>query len=82
MPSQEGRRADLCRRIEAIESQLSELREELKKLDNPTNHACMPVTTSLAAETKWPLDADEYRRYGRQMIIPEIGLEGDTCSCL
>lgn len=24
----------------------------------------------------WPLDADEYRRYGRQMIMPEIGLEG------
>ena len=25
---------------------------------------------------RWPLDAEEYRRYGRQMIMPEIGLEG------
>lgn len=25
---------------------------------------------------KWALDLDEYRRYGRQMIMPEIGLEG------
>ena len=24
----------------------------------------------------WPLKAEEYRRYGRQMILPEIGLEG------
>ena len=27
-------------------------------------------------DSRWPLDADEYRRYGRQMIMPEIGLEG------
>ncbi len=25
---------------------------------------------------RWPLEEDEYRRYGRQMIMPEIGLEG------
>ena len=24
----------------------------------------------------WPLHAEEYTRYGRQMIMPEIGLEG------
>lgn len=29
-----------------------------------------------ANDWRWPLDADEYRRYGRQMIMPEIGLEG------
>lgn len=28
------------------------------------------------SDSRWPLDADEYRRYGRQMIMPEIGLEG------
>lgn len=27
-------------------------------------------------DSRWPLEADEYRRYGRQMIMPEIGLEG------
>lgn len=27
-------------------------------------------------DPRWPLGADEYRRYGRQMIMPEIGLEG------
>ena len=25
---------------------------------------------------KWPLDHTEYKRYGRQLIMPEIGLQG------
>ena len=25
---------------------------------------------------KWPLEKDEYKRYGRQLIMPEIGLQG------
>lgn len=25
---------------------------------------------------RWPLDTNEYKRYGRQLIIPEIGLKG------
>jgi adenylyltransferase/sulfurtransferase len=28
------------------------------------------------AERKWPLDRSEYKRYGRQLIMPEIGLQG------
>lgn len=26
--------------------------------------------------SRWPLAADEYKRYGRQLIMPEIGLHG------
>ena len=26
--------------------------------------------------TRWPLEQNEYRRYGRQLIMPEIGLQG------
>ena len=30
-----------------------------------------------AEETqRWPLEKDEYKRYGRQLIMPEIGLQG------
>jgi adenylyltransferase/sulfurtransferase len=29
---------------------------------------------------RWPLDRSEYKRYGRQLIMPEIGLQG-TLSC-
>ena len=25
---------------------------------------------------RWPLQSEEYTRYGRQLIMPEIGLEG------
>lgn len=25
---------------------------------------------------RWPLEKGEYRRYGRQMIVPEVGLQG------
>ncbi|KAF2006677.1 hypothetical protein P154DRAFT_222564 [Amniculicola lignicola CBS 123094] len=30
----------------------------------------------LRAATKWPLEKNEYKRYGRQLIMPEIGLQG------
>jgi adenylyltransferase/sulfurtransferase len=30
-----------------------------------------PVT-----QGKWPLSAEEYKRYGRQMIVPSIGIQG------
>jgi adenylyltransferase/sulfurtransferase len=26
--------------------------------------------------SRWPLEKNEYRRYGRQLIMPEIGLQG------
>lgn len=28
------------------------------------------------APKRWPLEDDEYRRYGRQLIMPEVGLHG------
>lgn len=27
-------------------------------------------------DKKWPLSAEEYKRYGRQMIVPNVGLQG------
>ncbi|KAI8933726.1 hypothetical protein NX059_009442 [Plenodomus lindquistii] len=27
-------------------------------------------------QSRWPLEANEYKRYGRQLIMPEIGLQG------
>ncbi|KAF2627521.1 hypothetical protein BU25DRAFT_392640 [Macroventuria anomochaeta] len=31
---------------------------------------------STAEERRWPLEPHEYKRYGRQLIMPEIGLQG------
>ncbi|KAF2030530.1 hypothetical protein EK21DRAFT_100399 [Setomelanomma holmii] len=39
-------------------------------------HAAEELQSRDAAEGKWPLQKNEYRRYGRQLIMPEIGLQG------
>lgn len=31
----------------------------------------------IAATGRWPLEPHEYKRYGRQLIMPEIGLQGE-----
>jgi adenylyltransferase/sulfurtransferase len=31
---------------------------------------------NIVEEKMWPLEKNEYRRYGRQLIMPEIGLQG------
>ncbi|KJX99417.1 molybdenum cofactor biosynthetic protein [Zymoseptoria brevis] len=38
---------------------------------SPPNHQIPQPKPS-----RWPLSAEEYKRYGRQMIMPEIGLHG------
>jgi hypothetical protein len=35
-----------------------------------------PPALRSVPEHRWPLYGDEYTRYGRQMIMPEIGLQG------
>jgi adenylyltransferase/sulfurtransferase len=33
--------------------------------------------------SRWPLEMNEYKRYGRQLIMPEIGLQGELdCLCV
>lgn len=49
----------------SAESELQELRLSEKR----------PVTR------KWPLASEEYKRYGRQMIVPDIGIQGISVRC-
>ena len=35
-----------------------------------------PTAHTGTNRTRWPLSPDEYKRYGRQLIMPEIGLHG------
>ena len=44
------------------------------KSDLTTKSSDLPVPSRFS--TKWPLTQAEYRRYGRQLIIPELGLSG------
>ncbi|KAK6435097.1 hypothetical protein LTR95_008722 [Oleoguttula sp. CCFEE 5521] len=34
------------------------------------------MTSNEASQSRWPLANEEYTRYGRQMILPEVGLPG------
>ena len=46
----------------------------------PESPLPLDPTDSIDARTsrrnRWPLEDDEYKRYGRQLIMPEVGLDG------
>lgn len=39
-------------------------------------HAAQEVIRKAPNKNRWPLEKLEYRRYGRQLIMPEVGLQG------
>ncbi|KAK4573999.1 hypothetical protein LTR86_001760 [Recurvomyces mirabilis] len=42
----------------------------------PTPPPTLDAREAVAKQRRWPLRDEEYKRYGRQMIMPEIGLHG------
>ena len=70
--------ASLRAQVVATESQLAQLKRELASAE----HVAASAKKSRADEqndrekSRWPLLDDEYKRYGRQMIVEEIGLRG------
>lgn len=70
-------------RINLLETQLLELKTQLaevSKSDSPRQPSTgstqgSPASSAGSART-WPLEIEEYTRYGRQMIMPEVGLQG------
>lgn len=79
--------ASLRTQIAATEAQLASLKRDLAdaekaaaaKSDNPDfaeNQNEGPKNRT----SPWPLLQEEYRRYGRQMIVSQIGLEGELGS--
>jgi adenylyltransferase/sulfurtransferase len=61
--------AHLEKKIASLESELAGLRALLatsKEMLPPPPHS----------ERKWPLEEHDYQRYGRQMIVPNFGLQG------
>ncbi|MCJ1247001.1 Molybdenum cofactor synthesis protein 3 [Trapelia coarctata] len=85
-------------RIGLLEAQLHELKQELSEADRdaerlayglgavsripPTEQVLGVKASTTGKARKWPLDAEEYVRYGRQMIMPEIGLQGSSYAAL
>lgn len=66
--------AVLRAQIDATESQLSALKQELEAAEKLRKRT-VPVSCEPSTR-EWPLSAEEYRRYGRQMIVSQIGLPG------
>lgn len=72
MAALEDENAELKRRVQRLEAELSEARSRLDGIQ-PSH---LPTSASPPAAPPPRLVPEEYRRYGRQMIMPEIGLEG------
>jgi hypothetical protein len=47
--------------------------ETLAALSPEAQQAAAPAKST---HGRWPLESEEYKRYGRQMILPEVGLHG------
>ncbi|KAL5321018.1 hypothetical protein ACEPPN_011828 [Leptodophora sp. 'Broadleaf-Isolate-01'] len=79
----------LRNQISATEDELKRLKEQLASVEAHDAEAAQRGMAGLdlsAAglvtengsenERKWPLSEEEYKRYGRQMIVPSIGIQG------
>lgn len=80
----------LRKQISETEAQLQRLKDQLAQVeaDGPVdwvNGLSLSDEADNVTGTpqKWPLSAEEYRRYGRQMIVPGVGIQGlFTCFSL
>lgn len=76
--------ASLRAQIAATEAQLADLKCELKLAEQAAADVkAQDTARTIAADKrsdnetrKWPLLGEEYKRYGRQMIVPQLGLQG------
>ena len=79
MTSLDDTRASLRSQIAATEASLAALKRDLALAEQ----AATPTASADNAgnkgngTTRWPLLPDEYRRYGRQMIVSQVGLQGE-----
>ena len=79
---------DLRQKIAEHERHLTGLKERLAAIETNAAGDTLSASSKGAEPSRranpgtWPLDLDEYKRYGRQMILPEIGLQGETVSSL
>jgi adenylyltransferase/sulfurtransferase len=65
----------LIARIQAQQREIESLKSQLALQAAPSVASSRAAPES-STNRPWPLQADEYKRYGRQMILPNIGLQG------
>lgn len=75
--------------ITDLEKRLSDLQKRLRDAEQSVisdgdarvaqpNLAPVPLPDNESTTAPRPLELEEYKRYGRQMIVPSIGIEGQT----
>ncbi|KAI1813381.1 adenylyltransferase [Poronia punctata] len=65
--------------ISTREKELQQLKTELAELELPDQPSRTGTTESRSTAPpgwKWPLKEEEYARYGRQLILPSVGIQG------
>ena len=78
--------ASLRAQIAATEAKLAGLKQELASAEAAAAKSNSAETSegSQQAQTRreprWPLLQEEYKRYGRQMIVSQVGLRGEFAS--
>lgn len=82
MEDLETKCASLRTEVAATEAQLARLKRELHDAEEAAlksraqDASDANTEAKTRAKGKWPLSREEYRRYGRQMIVPQLGLQG------
>ncbi|KAJ5091986.1 MoeZ/MoeB [Penicillium alfredii] len=82
MGSLEETCASLRAQIAATEVQLARLKRDLADAESAAIKSETPAPaeniqpTQNGGHRRWPLLQEEYRRYGRQMIVSQVGLQG------
>lgn len=64
----------LREQILVTEETLRRLKEKLAQIESDDNSNSAKNSSRCP---KWPLSPEEYKRYGRQMIVPSIGIQGN-----
>ena len=76
MTTSKGLNNTLRRRIQDLETELEHLKSQLLEAEAVEAAEVVNIPTIPKDQWTWPLDPNEYRRYGRQMIMPEVALQG------
>ncbi|KAI1142657.1 ThiF family protein [Hypoxylon sp. FL0543] len=86
MDSIASKSEQLREKILQAEKELLDLRRQLAELESPVHNPNAGQRTGSTSdhrrsvetlpEWKWPLKEEEYSRYGRQLILPTVGISG------
>lgn len=66
----------LSARVACIEKEIEHVDPTNGDATSPANYIHVRDEGHEEHPWKWPLTAEEYKRYGRQVIVPEVGLKG------